>query len=180
VTKRTIARRYAKAMLILAKKEGIVEQIDDEFSSLVVLMDRVKVFWQVMTNPLYDVDRRKLVLSEVARMTGMSPPVSGLLGLLLEKGRMKYLPLVLSVYHEMADEAMGRVRARVYTAMEPTSEQTEKIREKLARIMGKEVIVEITRDGSLLGGMVTKIGGLVFDGSLKSQLARMRESLARG
>jgi F-type H+-transporting ATPase subunit delta len=178
--KRTIARRYAKALLIIAKKENRVQKIGDELSSLSVLMERVQKFWQVVNDPVYTRDRRKRILSEVARVTGMSPSVLGLLRLLLDKDRMKYLPSIISVYNEMADEALARVRARVTYAMEPTAEQREKMRKKLVGVTGKEVILETTRDASLIGGMVTKIGGLVLDGSLKTQLTRIRESLAKG
>jgi F-type H+-transporting ATPase subunit delta len=125
-------------------------------------------------------ERRKRVLSEVARVTGMSAPIPGLLRLLLEKRRMRYLQSIVSVYHEMADEAMGRVRANVYAAIEPTSEEKKKIQERLARVTGKEVILETIQDTSLIGGMVAKIGGLVLDGSLRTQLARIRENLAKG
>ncbi len=180
MTKRTIARRYAKALLLLAKREKCVQEISDELSGLLVLTERVTRFWQVVNNPLYDLDRRKRVLSEVARITAMSPPVVGLLSLLLEKGRMKYLPFIIAVYQEMADETMGRVRASVYTAMEPTKEEKEKIREKLTKVTGKEVILETIQDASLIGGMVTKIRGLVLDGSLRTQLVRIRENLAKG
>jgi len=180
MTKRTIARRYAKALLIAAKKEKRVQEIDDELSSLLVLIEQVLRFWQVVNDPLYDLDRRVLVLSKVAQATGLSPPVVGLLTLLLEKGRMKYLPFIISVYHEMADEALGRVRVSVYAAMEPTKEQKEKMRKKLAGVTGKEVILETVQDTSLIGGLVTKIGGLVLDGSLRTQLTKIRESLAKG
>lgn len=180
MTKRTIARRYAKALLLLAKKEKRVKEVDDELSALSGLISQVTKFWEVANNPLYDLDRRKRVVSEVARITGMSPSVRGLLRLLLEKGRMKYLPFIISIYHEMADEAMGRVRASIYSALEPTEEEKEKIREKLARVTGKKIILETIQDTSLIGGMVTKIKGLVLDGSLRTQLARIRESLAKG
>ena len=180
MTKRTVARRYAKALLIIGKKEKRVQAIDGELSSVLVLFERVPRFWQVINDPLYDLDRRRRVLAEVARIANMSPTVLGLLRLLLEKGRIKYFPLIISVYQEMADEVVGRVRASVYAAMEPSAKEKEKIREKLMKVIGKEVILEATQDPTLIGGMVTKIGGLVLDGSLKTQLARMRENLAKG
>lgn len=180
MTKRAVARRYAKALLLIGKREKRVQEIDDELTTLSALIEGVAGFWAVVNNPLYDLDRRKRVLSEVARITAMSPHVAGMLRLLLEKGRMKYLPFIISLYHEMADEAMGRIRASVYAPMEPTPEEQERIREKLARMTGKEVILETIRDTSLIGGVVTKIKGLVLDGSLRTQLVRMRESLAKG
>jgi F-type H+-transporting ATPase subunit delta len=180
MTKRTIARRYAKALLLLAKKEKRIKEVDDELSALSGLISQVTRFWEVVNDPLYDLDRRKRVVSEVARITGMSPYVLGMLRLLLEKGRMRYLPFIISIYHEMADEAMGRVRASIYAALEPTEDEKEKIREKLARVTGKKIILDTIQDASLIGGMVTKIKGLVLDGSLRTQLARIRESLAKG
>ena len=94
--------------------------------------------------------------------------------------RMKYLSLIIQVYHEIADESLGRIRASVYSAIELTKDEKEKIRKKLARVTGKEVILETIRDASLIGGVVTKIKGLVLDGSLKTQLVRIRESVMRG
>jgi F-type H+-transporting ATPase subunit delta len=180
MTKMTIARRYAKALLILAKKEKRVQEISDELSSLSVLIERVKKFWEVVNNPLFDLDRRQEVLAEVARATGMSQAVLGLLRLLLVKNRMRYLPFIVSGYHEMANESLGRVRARVYSAVDLTKEEGEKIKKKLAVVTGREVILETIRDPSLIGGAVTKIGGLVLDGSLRTQLLKIKESVARG
>lgn len=180
MTKMTIARRYAKALLITAKKEKRIQEINDELASLSVLMDRVKAFWEVINNPLYDLDRRQKVLEEVARVTGMSPVVVGLLRLLLVRNRTRYLPLIVSAYQEMADEALGRIRARVFSAVELTKEEKEKIRKKLSKSTGKEVILETIQDRSLIGGVVAKVKGLVLDGSLRTQLTRIRESLARG
>jgi F-type H+-transporting ATPase subunit delta len=180
MTKRTVARRYAKGLLILAKKDRRVQELGEELSSLIVLMEQVPTFWRVLNDPVYDLDRRKQVLAEVARVTAMSPPVAGLMGLLLDKGRMKYLPFIVSLYQEMADEAMGRVRATVYAAVEPTEVERERIRERLTRITGKEIILDTVHDTSIIGGMVTTIKGLVLDGSLKTQLVRIKESLAKG
>lgn len=176
----TIARRYARALLITGKKEKSVQEISDQLSALSALIEQVPTFWQVINNPLYDLDRRKEILTEVARKTGMSQALLGLLSLLLVKNRMKYLPFIISVYQEMADEALGRVRARVYSASELTKEEREKIRKKLSRVTGKDVIIETYQDASLIGGVVTKIKGLVFDGSLRTQLTKIRESVARG
>ncbi len=178
--KSTIARRYAKAILITAKKENRIQEMADELSSLSVLIEQVKRFWELINNPVYSLELRKQVLSEVARRTGMSPPVLGLLMLLLDKHRMKYLPAIISVYGEMADEALGRVRAQVYSAKELTQKEQERIRHKLTRVIGKEIILETIQDTSLIGGIVTKIRGLVLDGSLRTQLARLKESLVKG
>ncbi len=180
MTKMAIARRYAKALLITAKKENRIQEINDELWSLSVLINQVRKFWEVINNPLYDLDRRQEILTEVARVTGMSPAVHGLLRLLLVKNRMRYFPLIVSTYQEMADEALGRVRARVFAAAELTETEKEKIRKRLIKATGKEVILETVQDSSLIGGVVTKIKGLVLDGSLRTQLTRIRESLARG
>jgi len=99
---------------------------------------------------------------------------------LFEKGRIRFLTDINDFYQKLADELKGIARASVISATELSSDAVEKIRDSLSRMTGKEVKLEVEKDTSLIGGIVTKIGDLVLDGSIKTQLLNMRESLKRG
>jgi F-type H+-transporting ATPase subunit delta len=100
--------------------------------------------------------------------------------LLFDKGRMGYIGEINNFYQKLADELKGIARASLVSATELASDIVEKIRASLSQKTGKDIILEVEQDPSLIGGIVTKIGDLVLDGSIKTQLSNMRESLRRG
>ena len=80
----------------------------------------------------------------------------------------------------MADELKGIARASLTSATELDGETVEKITQALSQKTGKQVLLDVQQDPSLIGGIVTRIGDLVLDGSVKTQLFNMREQLKRG
>ncbi len=80
----------------------------------------------------------------------------------------------------LADEAAGRTRARIVSASPLSDAQRSRLRSALAARTGLQVDLEESVDSSLLGGAVASVGGLVFDGSLRTQLEQLRSSLTRG
>jgi F-type H+-transporting ATPase subunit delta len=100
--------------------------------------------------------------------------------LLFDKGRIGFIDSIDEFYQKLADELKGVARATVTSATELSSDAIEKIRKGLSRRTGKKVILEINQDPSLIGGIVTRFGDLVLDGSIKTQLLGMRESLKKG
>jgi F-type H+-transporting ATPase subunit delta len=100
--------------------------------------------------------------------------------LLFDKGRIVFLGDINEFYQKLADELKGVARAQLVSAVELSSETVEKIRTALSEKTGKEIILEVDQDPGLIGGIVTRIGDLVLDGSIKTQLLKMRETLKRG
>jgi F-type H+-transporting ATPase subunit delta len=100
--------------------------------------------------------------------------------LLFDKGRFGFLDDVNDFYQKLADEQKGIARASLVSATELSSDAVDKIREALAKRTGKDIILEVEQDPELIGGIVTRIGDLVLDGSVRTQLLNMRESLKRG
>jgi F-type H+-transporting ATPase subunit delta len=83
-------------------------------------------------------------------------------------------------YQKLADEVKGVARASLVSAGALSSDAVEKIRATLSQKTGKDIILEVEQDPSLIGGIVTRIGDLVLDGSIRTQLLNMKESLKRG
>ena len=175
-----IARRYAKALLIIGKEDDKAESYKEELDRFSDLITREKELEQAITNPLYDVGGRKKVLQAVIDKTGVSKVLASFLLLLFEKGRFGFLNDINEFYKKLADELKGVVRASLVSATELSSETVEKIRTTLSKKTGKDIILEVEQDPSLIGGIVSRIGDLVLDGSIKTQLLNMRESLKRG
>jgi F-type H+-transporting ATPase subunit delta len=175
-----IARRYAKALLLIGKEDGQVEAYRDELNVFAGLMARETALNQAIINPLYDAGARRNVLQKIIDKLGFSKMMTAYLALLFDKGRMGYIVDIDNFYQKLADELKGIARASLVSATELSSDAVEKIRASLAQKTGKDIILEVEQDPDLIGGIVTKIGDLVLDGSIKTQLLNMRESLRIG
>jgi F-type H+-transporting ATPase subunit delta len=175
-----IARRYAKALLIIGKEDDKAESYKEELDRFSDLITREKELEQAIANPLYNVGGRKKVLQAVIDKVNISKVMSSFLLLLFDKGRFGFLSDINEFYKKLADELKGVVRASLVSATELSSETVDKIRTTLSKKTGKDIILEVEQDPSLIGGIVSRIGDLVLDGSIKTQLLNMRESLKRG
>jgi len=175
-----IARRYAKALILIAKEDGQAEKYREELGDFVVLLDREKSLENAICNPLYIVKNRRAVLKAVLEKANLSRVMESFLLLLFEKGRIVFLRDINDNYNKFADELKGIVRANLISPTKLTSETFDQIRNALSKMTGKQVLLETEEDPGLIGGVITKIGDLVLDGSIKTQLQNMRESLKRG
>jgi F-type H+-transporting ATPase subunit delta len=100
--------------------------------------------------------------------------------MLLTADRLGALESIVRAYEAMVDERLGRVKAEVTTAVALDGEQQEGLRQRLEQVAGKRVYLEVQQDPKIMGGLVAQIGSQVYDGSLKMQLARLRERLSQG
>ena len=174
-----IARRYAKALLAIGKEDGQAETYKEELAGFVTLLDEQQELEMAISNPLYNAEGRKKVLEAVVERSGVSRVMKSFLSLLFEKGRIKYLRDIHAFYDKLTDELANIVRADLVSASDISDETIERIRSALAKKTGKNVKMDITVDPALIGGAVTKIGDLVLDGSVRTQLKSLKESLQR-
>ena len=174
-----IARRYSKALLLIGKEDGQTETYREELAGFCGLVENQDALGRAITNPLYDASGRRKVLQTVIEKLSLSPVMQSFLTLLFDKGRFVYLESINDFYQKLADELKGIARASLVSATELSSETIEKIRGTLSQKTGKDIILEVEQDPSLIGGIVSRIGDLVLDGSIKTQLLNMRESLLK-
>jgi F-type H+-transporting ATPase subunit delta len=175
-----IARRYAKALLIIGQEDGRAEAYGSELIGMSNFIEREKDLARVISNPLYESAARKNVLKAVMGKLGLSIVMKSFLLLLFDKGRFGFLANVNEFYQKMADELKGVAKATLTSAIQLPDGTIEKIRISLSKMTKKDVKLDVKQDPSLIGGIVTQIGDLVLDGSIKTQLLNMRESLKRG
>ena len=175
-----VARRYAKALLLISKDDGQTDAYRKELSGFADLMEQEDALSQAITNPLYDAQNRRNVLQAVLNSLGVSKTMRSFFLLLFDKGRIGFIGSINEFYQKLADELKGVARASLTSATELSQDTVEKIRDALSKKTNKKIVLKIEQDPELIGGIVTKIGDLVWDGSIKTQLANMRETLKRG
>lgn len=175
-----IARRYAKALMLIGKEDGQAENYREELAGFSALMEKEQALRQAITNPIYENESRRKVLSAIVEKLELSAVMKSFLLLLFEKGRFGFLGFINDYYQKLADDLKGVARASLVSATDISSETIEKIKASLSKMTGKDIILDVDQDAGLIGGIVTKIGDLVLDGSIKTQLLNMKESLKRG
>jgi len=175
-----ISRRYARALLLIGKDDGKAEVYKQELDTIAKLVANEKGLELALTNPLYNTVARKKVLQLVIEKLNLSKAVRSFLFLLFDKGRIGFLGTINEFYQKLADELKNVARASLVSANELSVETVEKIRATLSKMTGKDIVLDVKVDQSLIGGVVSRIGDLVLDGSIKTQLLNMRESLKRG
>ena len=119
----------------------------------------------------------KAAVDAVMEKLGTSRLVRNTVNLLADKGRLGSLEDVLQALDELAEAETGRVRVEVVSAKPLADAYYARLTEKLKRVTDREVVLVKKEDPSLIGGVVTRIGDQVFDGSLSNQLSELRETL---
>ena len=112
----SIARKYAKGLFNVGEKNGKYREYFQEFEGVLKLFDKEDRLKKALMFPLIEVEKRKELLSDVARMLQISSPLAALFTMLLENNRMTYLPLIRDVYSELVDEKEGRVKGAIWSA----------------------------------------------------------------
>ena len=136
-----IARRYAKALLLIGKEDGQAESYREELEGLAGLIAKEKALEQAVTNPLYDAGGRRKVLEVLVAKLKLSKVMGAFVLLLFDKGRIGFLGDISRFYLKLADELKGVGRASLVSATELSSETIEKIRNTLSQKTGKDIIL---------------------------------------
>jgi F-type H+-transporting ATPase subunit delta len=175
-----IARRYAKALVQLAAEEGAVDKFNSELAKVEALFAGQAELGALLSNPAYGIEAKLETLKEVAEKLGLSGTIRNFLLLIQERNRISCLPAIAAWYSTLADELSGVVRPVVTSALPLEDGRIAEIRSALEKSTGKKVVLQVEVDPLLIGGIVTKIGDKVLDGSVKTQLTRIEDILQKG
>jgi F-type H+-transporting ATPase subunit delta len=175
-----IAKRYARALLEtgleLEREKLYGQQLELVYDQFIQFPELMRVF----TSPAVGGQERRDLWHDLLQRLQLDRLTQNFLILLLDRNRLIYLDKIIKYYNEMLDEHQGIKRAVVRSVTELSAASIKELSARLAALSGKKIILEIKEDPSLIGGMIAQIGDLVLDGSLKNELARLKDSLTRG
>ena len=174
------ARRYARALFSLAKEEHRVREVGGELDALAALFAESSELREALLTPLHPVEERKAVLRAVSERAGMSPTVSNFYAYLIDQRRLVEFDGIHLEYRALADADAGLMTAEVVAASPLDDRRKDRLRRALSERTGREVQLDVRVDPELIGGAIAKVGGLVFDGSLRTQLSQLRANLTKG
>ncbi len=175
-----IARRYAKALIQLAAEKGVIEQYHEELTLFSGALESAPEAYAILSAPGYGIEAKRRILNEMTARLGISRTIGDFMLLLLDRKRIEQLAGIVDCYRSFADEAAGILRSSVTSALPLTEPQVRAMRDALEKATGRKIILSVETDPVLIGGVVTRIGDKVFDGSIRTQLTKIQDILQKG
>ena len=174
---RASAARYARALLDVANKESDPECAEQELAAFVDLVRTNADLERTLANPVVSAADKRAIVQQILERVKPTTPVGKLVLLLASRGRLALLPDLLDVYRERLMEYRNVLSAEVTTAAPLSPERAEQLQQRLANATGRTITMTTKVDASIIGGVVTRIGGTVYDGSVATRLAKVRDRL---
>ena len=174
---RKVAGRYAEALLRTAKPAGTLVACAESYAGVLEVMAASRELVIFLDSPQVREQEKKEVLKKVFR-PHLEPVLLDFFNLLLDRNRIELLRDIGTVFAELVEADQGLVRARVVTAIALPADLETKLRDKLAHVTGKSVILDKKVDPAVIGGVRVTLGDRVIDGTVRTNLDRLRKTLA--
>ena len=172
-----VAKRYARALMGLSNDRGQLEVWGAELERLARVIEAPEID-AAFGSPELSITAKIQALATITEKLELSFPVRSFTVVVARHGRILELPAVAEAYSGMLDELMGRARATLIFATQPSGADMTRIVAQLERITHKKIMPTIKIDQTLLGGAIVELEGKIYDGSLTSQLTEAQRRLA--
>lgn len=174
----SLARRYARALIEVAREEG---QIEEFGRALEILQQALKKdHLESLANESFDPAERLAATEAIAERLGFTVLLKNFLLLLVKKERIGALTEIIREYRRMSDEIQGIVRVTVTSPEGPSPETLRRVEKILGQRTGKNVIATGEKRPGILGGLILKMDYTIYDGSVRRELERLQESMLEG
>jgi F-type H+-transporting ATPase subunit delta len=175
-----VARRYATALadVVIAREEA--KEVQVELSDWAQMMRENSQLLEIFSNPTVQYDQKQKLLKSLIERAKVRPTTANFLQVLLQNQRLSELDEVNKRFAIVLDDRAGAMSADVTTARGVPVIAQEALRSKLTAMTGKNVRLTFNTDKEMIGGIVTRIGSTIYDGSVRSQLERAKSKLTEG
>lgn len=174
---RASAARYARALLDVAIAEGDPARVDRELKTLAEIFRGHAELQNVLANPAVPMAAKRRLIEGLVARTKPSPMLGKLLLMLADRDRLALIPELAEVYGERFLEHQQIVKADVTTAVPLSPDRLAEMERRIAAATGRKVTMTASVDPALIGGAVARVGSIVYDGSIATQLSKMKERL---
>jgi F-type H+-transporting ATPase subunit delta len=173
----TVARRYATALADVVAGRGEAQEVQRELAAWETMMQSNEQLLEVFRNPTIPYEQKRKVLNALIARVSVRPTTANFLQVLLRNHRLADLNEVNKRFALILDERSGVVSAEVTTARPVAQTSQDALLAKLKTLTGKNVRLSFNTDEELIGGVVTRIGSTIYDGSVRNQLQQVKERM---
>ena len=173
----TVARRYATALADVVTKSGETQVVKNELKTWETMINTSENLKSAFTNPSISQEDKEKVLNGLIEKTKPGVTTANFLRVMLRNGRLTQIGEINTKFAGVLEERSGVVSADVTSARELSEKQKSEVLLNLELLTGKRMTLDFKTDESLIGGMVTRIGSTVYDGSVKTQLQELKQQM---
>lgn len=181
MTSRAAASRYARALFDVLQAQSTdgsgIERAQADLQGFVDLVKGFPPLASTFGNPAIPVSKKRGIVQALLDKTGVTGPVAKLLVLLADGDRLTLLPDLAATYRERVLDWKHVIRGEVTTAVPIASEKLRALERRLTEATGRTVTLDARVDPAIVGGAMTRLGSTVYDGSVTTQLRKLKESL---
>jgi F-type H+-transporting ATPase subunit delta len=176
----TIARRYSAALADVVSKTGETDAVKAELAAWGDMFSSSTDLQNVFSNPTVPHFAKERLLEDLIARTKASKTTANFVRVLLQNGRLTDLGDINERFATVLDERSGLVSAEITSARELPEDERSDFEKSLAKLTGKKVSINYAINKDIIGGVVTRIGSTVYDGSVKTKLENLKEQLIGG
>lgn len=172
-----IAARYARAIFELSKEAGALDGLEQDIAALSGAITQSEDLRALIGNPIHSRNQMVAAVSALGSKMGLSELSTKTLGLMAQKRRLFVLPQFCEIVTGLIAGDKGEISAEVTTAKALTKAQSDKLAKSLKEALGQDVKMDLKVDAGLIGGMIVKVGSRMVDGSIRSKLSHLQNTM---
>jgi len=172
-------RDLTEALIESAREEGKLDTVTSNLEDFFKLISDTEEVRNILWSSTFELQERKGIIEDLGSKKGYDKLTVNFLDVVIELDKFKSLVKSEETVIQKLRKASGKLRAEVIMATEPTESDLARIKEAIVKAVGQDVEVTSKVDPGIIGGIITKVEDKVFDGSIKTQLERVRNVLTR-
>ncbi len=173
-----MARRYASALADVVTKNGEAREVQTELTAWGEMMQANPQLLEVLRNPTIPYEQKRRVINSLIERSRVRPTTANFLQVLLQNQRLADLTEINKNFAQELDRRSGTVSAQVTTARPISPSEQQTLHATLAELTRSNVRLQFAVDEELIGGVVTRVGSTVYDGSVRNQLQQVKSQMA--
>ena len=173
----TLAKRYSKALVEIGQSNDALDKYGSDLAALTGIVSQSKDFREVLISPVFTKEDKKRIAGEILTKIGADVIVKNFVNVLIDRKRIDQLNGIETAFRSSVDEIRGITRGEVVSAEPLEKSDLNRVTEALSKMSDKKVLVTTKVDPFLIGGLVARVGDMVFDGTIRTQLNQLKESL---
>jgi F-type H+-transporting ATPase subunit delta len=175
----SVASTYARAFADVVLEERLdADRAVGSVHQMAALLAESAELRRVWENPAVPVEQKRRLLDAIVKEEGVEKQVRNLVAVLIDHRRIQFLPRIAEQLEKELDARLGFAEAQITSVRELGDNEKHVIEAQVAKITGKKVRARFSRDASLLGGAVIRVGSTIYDGSVKGQLEKIKEAIS--
>tara|TARA_Y100000766_G_C18782130_1_gene543850 strand:- start:150 stop:707 length:558 start_codon:yes stop_codon:yes gene_type:complete len=173
----TAASRYSLALYELAEENKNVQEIENQSSAVIKLLDDSEDFESLIKNPTNKKEDQINILNKISENYNFNILLKNFLCFLVEKRRLFFLRNILRNFLDICSQKRGEVKAKLIAAKQLSDNEVNRIKDELSKDFTNKVKLDYKYDPSLIGGLIIQVGSLMIDTSIKSKLKQLENKM---